>query len=146
MEVLFWIVFALGLFFIYMCVMSVHDKIKLERWAFRFRWFYIKRYRLHKKFDSGWWTVGPVLCYKKKAVVYYRESVDKETLELWPNDIYEVLKTHAQMKLLASIPVDFVFDSVQSYEDYDPAFNLYRVTIEGQPIPIEEFKLRKNDA
>ena len=143
MELSILIIFALCLFSIYICIcivagVDIAKKSRwlkrLKRWSVRFRWSYVKYYRLYKKFDSGFFTIGPILFYKKRALVYYRERFPREAFMLFNvDDIDKYMIENARAKLQSSIPFDFMFNEISVYNDLDIDLNIYRITVEGFP-------------
>lgn len=108
----------------------------------RFRWGYLKTYFPYKKFAFGFVILG-LLVYKPKNLVYYRSRMSSELKQLVEPEVFNYMMDEVNKnnmtQILASIPYDFRFPSVQQYNHYDIDRNIYWFTVEGRPKPLEEF-------
>lgn len=106
-------------------------------WKLRFRFGYLKKYGWRKKFAFGS-TIGPLLIYRPRHVVYVKKYMDRDAILDVGKKITEKAYEDSKKELFESIPYDFGLISITSFVDYEIDFNRYLLLVEGVPKPIKE--------
>lgn len=103
-------------------------------WRLRFRLEYLKRYGWFERFAFGF-LLGPLFFYKTGGMVYVQKWVSQDAVDLVTFDLIRLTYDEAKEELFNSIPYDFGFMFVETYNDFDIDRNQHRLLVEGMPRP-----------